>query len=85
MKLQIVGFADQADEAIETFDGAGRLKSVYHLASGRLVAVETLNSQDEHMPARRLLADGITPPREVMISGDAGRIKAAWRAASASA
>ncbi|MCO5059438.1 MAG: FAD-dependent oxidoreductase [Rhizobiaceae bacterium] len=84
MKLQIVGFADQADEAIETFDGAGRLKSVYHLASGRLVAVETLNSQDEHMPARRLLADGITPPREVMISGDAGRIKAAWRAASAS-
>jgi 3-phenylpropionate/trans-cinnamate dioxygenase ferredoxin reductase subunit len=85
MKLQIAGLSDGADETIETRDAGGMLKSVYHLADGRLVAVETINSNAEHMPVRRLLADGVTPPREVLASGDPARIKAALQSATASA
>ncbi|MYM57547.1 NAD(P)/FAD-dependent oxidoreductase [Thalassovita mangrovi] len=85
MKLQIAGLIGAADEAITTHGADGRLKSVYHLAAGRLVAVETLNSAGEHMLARRLLTDGVTPPRDVLATGDAARIKAAWQDLTATA
>ena len=80
LKLQIAGITNAANEAIETLDSAGRLKSVYHLSNGRLVAVETLNSGGEHMLARRLLNDSVTPPRDVLATGDVAQIKAAWQA-----
>ncbi|MCB1337898.1 MAG: FAD-dependent oxidoreductase, partial [Maritimibacter sp.] len=83
MKLQIAGLLAGADAEIATRHPDGTLKSLYHLAKGRLVAVETLNSAGEHMLARRLIGDGVTPPDEVLASGDTARIKAAWQAATA--
>lgn len=85
LKLQIAGLGDGADDVIATQGPDGKLKSVYHLAAGRLVQVETLNSAGEHMLARRLLAEGVTPPRDILASGDVARIKAAWQALSARA
>lgn len=79
LKLQIAGLAEGADESLETLGPDGRLKSVYHLRAGRLLAVETLNSPGEHMLARRLIAEDARLPREVLATGDAGRIKAAWQ------
>jgi 3-phenylpropionate/trans-cinnamate dioxygenase ferredoxin reductase subunit len=56
---------------------------VWRLAQGRLVAVETLNAAGEHMIARRLIADGVTPDRAAMESGDVAVLRAAHAAAQA--
>ncbi len=84
LKLQIAGISEGADETLETRRSDGTLKSVYHLREGRLIAVETLNSAGEHMLARRLIAEAATPPREVLATGDVGRIKEAWQGLHAS-
>ncbi|MBM9593477.1 NAD(P)/FAD-dependent oxidoreductase [Roseitranquillus sediminis] len=83
LKLQIAGLAHDADEDVVVQRADGALQSVYRLSQGRLVAVETLNSAGEHMLARRLIAKGITPDREVMASGDMAALKAAYAAARA--
>ncbi|WP_108482399.1 NAD(P)/FAD-dependent oxidoreductase [Oceaniglobus ichthyenteri] len=81
LKLQIAGLSHDADEAITVHRDDGTLQSVWCLAKGRLVAVETLNSPGEHMLARRLIADGLTLDRAVMASGDMMRLKAAYSVA----
>ena len=75
LKLQIAGLSQDADEAIATRRADGSLQSVWRLAHGKLVAVETLGSAGEHMLARRLIAEGLTPPRETMASGDMAALK----------
>jgi len=85
MKLQIAGLIGAANEAVVTHGPDGRLKSIYHLAAGRLVAAETLNSAGEHMLARRLLTENVTPPRDILATGDVARIKAAWQDMTATA
>lgn len=80
-KLQIAGLSQDADEAIIVRRADGTLQSVWRLAQGRLVAVETINSAGEHMLARRLIAEGITPERSVMQSGDMAMLKASYVAA----
>lgn len=80
-KLQIAGLSQDADEAISVWRADGALQSVWRLARGRLVAVETINSAGEHMLARRLIADGITPERSAMQSGDTAVLKAAYATA----
>jgi 3-phenylpropionate/trans-cinnamate dioxygenase ferredoxin reductase component len=80
-KLQIAGLSQDADEAISVRRADGALQSVWRLAQGRLVAVETINSAGEHMLARRLIAEGITPERSAMQSGDMAVLKAAYAAA----
>jgi 3-phenylpropionate/trans-cinnamate dioxygenase ferredoxin reductase component len=81
-KLQIAGLSQDADEAISVRRADGALQSVWRLAQGRLVAVETINSAGEHMLARRLIAEGITPERSAMQSGDMAVLKAAYAAAA---
>ena len=80
-KLQIVGLSQDADEGIIVRRADGTLQSVWRLAQGRLVAVETINSAGEHMLARRLIAEGITPERSAMQSGDMAVLKAAYATA----
>lgn len=82
-KLQIAGLSAGSDEDIVVRDPEGGVRSVWRLAQGRLVAVETLNAAGEHMIARRLIADGVTPDRAAMASGDVAVLRAAHAAAQA--
>lgn len=75
LKLQIAGLSQDADEAIVVCRADGSLQSVWRLAQGRLVAVETLDSAGEHMLARRLIAERLTPWRNTMASGDMVALK----------
>jgi 3-phenylpropionate/trans-cinnamate dioxygenase ferredoxin reductase component len=75
LKLQIAGLSQDADEAIAVHRADGSLQSVWRLARGKLVAVETLGSAGEHMLARRLIAEELTPPREMMASCDMAVLK----------
>lgn len=67
LKLQIAGLSAGADARVVR-EGAGRL-AVFHLKAGRLVAAETVNSPADHMLARRLLDQGVTPSRDEMLAG----------------
>lgn len=78
LKLQIAGLAPEDTEAIHTYAADGKLKSVYHLSDGELVACETINSAGEHMLSRRMIADGFTPPRECMESGELAALKQSY-------
>jgi 3-phenylpropionate/trans-cinnamate dioxygenase ferredoxin reductase subunit len=80
LKLQIAGLAVTADEDIAVFSADGSLRSVWRLAGGRLVAVETLNDPGAHMLGRRLLAGGVTPDRAAMEAGDRAALKSAYAA-----
>ncbi|WP_454289035.1 NAD(P)/FAD-dependent oxidoreductase [Rhizobium arsenicireducens] len=80
LKLQIAGLAVTADEDIAVFSADGSLRSVWRLAGGRLVAVETLNDPGAHMLGRRLLAGGVTPDRAAMEAGDRAALKSACAA-----
>lgn len=76
LKLQIAGLALEADRRLVRADGA-RL-AVFHLASNRLVSVETLNCPADHMISRHLLDTGHTPP-DAVLTESAAAIKA-WLA-----
>ncbi|EAQ43663.1 rubredoxin reductase [Roseobacter sp. MED193] len=80
VKLQIAGLAREGGETLATRSDDGQVKSVYHLAGGQLVACETLNSAGEHMLSRRMIAEGITPARTVLETGDTAEIKKAYAA-----
>lgn len=67
LKLQIAGLAAGADAAVVR-EGGGKL-AVFRLRDGRLAAVETVNSPADHMLARRLLEQGITPTHAEMLAG----------------
>lgn len=79
MKLQIAGLSAGADAEVTSVTAEGRLKSIYHLRGGRLIAVETINSTGEHMLARQMLAAGFTPPEDLMRQGDPRALKAAFQ------
>lgn len=65
IKLQIAGLATGADETVTRGDPAGGKFSVFVYREGRLIAVESVNSPADHMVARRLLAVGLSVPKEV--------------------
>lgn len=54
-KLQIAGLIDVADRRVVRNDNEQRL-SVHSFRSGKLCAVETINSAGDHMAARKLLS-----------------------------
>lgn len=58
----------------------GRLRLVWRLHQGRLVAVETLNEAGLHMLSRRLIAAGLTPPASLLDSADRDGLKQALSA-----
>lgn len=67
VKLQIAGLATGADERILRTT-ADKL-AVFHLKGGKLVAVETINNAADHLIARRLIEEGITPTRDDIQAG----------------
>lgn len=68
-KLQIAGLSHGADAVVvrETTDAL----AIFHLRNGSLIAVETVNSNVDHMIARKLIERGITPTEDQMMSGPA--------------
>lgn len=62
-RLQIAGVAEAGDSAVLRGDPASGKFSVFRFRSGRLSAVESINSTADHMAARKLLAAAapITP------------------------
>ncbi|MEO3385426.1 FAD-dependent oxidoreductase [Mesorhizobium sp. CAU 1741] len=64
-KLQIAGLAMGMDETVMRGDPADGKFSVFVYRQGRLIAVESLNSPADHMVARRMLAAGLSIPRDV--------------------
>ena len=77
LELQIAGMSQDADEDIVVRRKNGDVQSVWRLSGGRLVAAVTINSASEHIRARRLISQELTPERKVMGSGDIAALKAA--------
>ncbi len=65
IKLQIAGLSLGMDETATRGDPASGKFSVFVYRAGRLIAVESVNSAADHMVARRLIAAGITVPKDV--------------------
>ncbi|MFK8399899.1 NAD(P)/FAD-dependent oxidoreductase [Pseudomonas sp. BGr12] len=61
IKLQTVGLPLDTDQHVVRGNPEESKFSVFHFRGGRLTAVESINSPADHMVARRLLANGITP------------------------
>lgn len=63
LRLQIAGLSTGHDEIVRTGDPSSGKFSVISFASGRLLAVESVNSPADHAAARRLLGLGadLTP------------------------
>ena len=64
IKLQIAGLSLGMDETATRGDPASGKFSVFVYRQGRLIAVESVNSPADHMVARRLIAAGISVPKE---------------------
>ncbi len=60
-KLQMAGLSAGADRHVLRGDPAGGSFSVYHLAAGQLVAVESINASKDHLLARKLIEAGVAP------------------------
>lgn len=65
IKLQIAGLAQHGEETVLRGDPSSRKFSVFVYRSGRLVAVESVNSPADHMVARRLIGAGLTVPPHI--------------------
>jgi 3-phenylpropionate/trans-cinnamate dioxygenase ferredoxin reductase subunit len=65
IKLQIAGLSLGMDEMVTRGDPASGKFSVFVYRKGKLIAVESVNSPADHMVARRLIAAGVTLPKEI--------------------
>lgn len=70
-KLQIAGLAIDADETVLRGDPASGKFSVFVYRQGRMIAVESVNSPADHMVARKLLAAGLSIPKEMAADPEA--------------
>jgi len=64
IKLQTVGLPLNTDELTVRGSTDQKKFSVFHYRSGRLIAVESINSAGDHMVARKLITTGISPSPE---------------------
>ncbi len=60
-KLQMAGLSAGADHHVLRGDPASGSFSVYHLAAGRLIAVDSVNASKDHLQARKLIEAGVAP------------------------
>lgn len=60
LKLQMAGFSAQADEEVVRGDPEKNAFAVFYLKSGRVQAVESINSAREFIAARKLIESGKT-------------------------
>src|SRR5690606_4218120 len=65
IKLQIAGLSLGMDETVTRGEPASGKFSVFVYRKGKLIAVESVNSPADHMVARRLIAAGVTLPKEI--------------------
>ncbi|HEY1735865.1 MAG TPA: FAD-dependent oxidoreductase [Methylovirgula sp.] len=59
LKLQMVGFLDEADNIVMRGSFEERAYSLFGFANGKLTGVETVNKTGDHMLARRLMDEKI--------------------------
>ncbi len=65
IKLQMVGLSAGHDHAVVRGDPAVRKFSAFYYRDDKLIAVDSINRPEDHLPARRLLDLGISPtPRQ---------------------
>jgi 3-phenylpropionate/trans-cinnamate dioxygenase ferredoxin reductase subunit len=66
LKLQIVGLSSGHDEVVLRGDPATRSFAAFYLESGRLLAVDAINSPREFAAGKKLVATRARIPREVL-------------------
>ena len=62
VKLQMVGLAAGSDRSVRRGDIGGHKFSALHYRGHTLLAVDSVNSPEDHLSARKLLALGLSPP-----------------------
>lgn len=77
LKLQIAGVAQRYDEVVFRGDARGRSFAAYYLDSGRLVAVDAVNSPREFMNAKKLIAARAVLPSTRITDPNADLLEAA--------
>lgn len=66
LKLQTVGLSAGYDRAILRGDPASGTFSVVYLRDGRIVALDCVNNVKDYVAGRRLVADGVVAPPELL-------------------
>lgn len=61
IKLQMVGLATGHDKTVLRGDPATRKFSAFHYRGDTLLAVDSVSRPEDHMPARKLLDQGLSP------------------------
>ena len=70
VKLQMVGLTAGFDQVVTRGDPADKKFSAFYYRGEKLIAVDSLNQPAEHMLARKLLAQGLSPtPGQVADTG----------------
>ena len=70
VKLQMVGLTAGFDQVATRGDPADKKFSAFYYRGEKLIAVDSLNQPAEHMLARKLLAQGLSPaPAQVAEAG----------------
>ena len=64
VKLQMAGLAVDVDHTVLRGDVQARKFSAFHYRAGRLIAVDSINRAQDHLPARKLLDRSLTPTPE---------------------
>ncbi|MBI4986427.1 MAG: FAD-dependent oxidoreductase, partial [Rhodocyclales bacterium] len=64
VKLQMVGLAAGHERVVLRGDPATRKFSVFYYSGDKLIAVDSVNRPEDHLPARKLLDRGIAPTPE---------------------
>lgn len=64
VKLQMVGLAAGCERTVIRGDVEARKFSAFHFRAGKLIAVDSLNRAQDHLPARKLLDRALSPTPE---------------------
>ncbi len=80
MKLQMAGLTTGSDRVAMAGKPEDHRFSLFHFRDGRLAAVESVNRPADHMLARRMLAEGFSPPPEA-VGDDLKAMFQNWQAA----
>jgi 3-phenylpropionate/trans-cinnamate dioxygenase ferredoxin reductase subunit len=64
VKLQMAGLSAGHDQVVVRGEPVRRQFSAFYYREGRLIAVDSINRSADHLPARRLLDQGISPSLE---------------------
>jgi 3-phenylpropionate/trans-cinnamate dioxygenase ferredoxin reductase subunit len=64
VKLQMAGLSSGHDAAVLRGSPDEQKFSCFYYRNGKLIAVDSINKPEDHLPARKLLDTGITPSPE---------------------